>query len=356
MEALRELIKQRFAGAVIDDLRPLGADLGDDATHKDLGYGVPIRVAFHDGAGRARVVVFHTARADTFGHDRRADRLSEMVLAYDTFADVPAHVAALDVGVIAADGRLRSLADTGEPYLLTEWADGAPYADDLRRVAERGVTDTDRQRVDQLAAYLAALHTPRGGPPPVYARAVRDLIGAGEGIFGMIDGYPTDAPGAAPARLRALEARCVEWRWRLRDRGPRLARIHGDFHPFNVLFDTDGVLRLLDASRGSVGEPADDLTALAVNYVFFAIDHPGAWRAGLGELWHRLWRGWLAATGDREVLEVAAPWLAWRALVVCNPRWYPRLSARGRDAILGWVERVLAAPALVVASADEVPP
>ena len=356
MQALRDLICQRFAGAVIDEVRPLGADGGADATHKELGYGVPIRVAFHDGDGRARAVVFHTARADQFGHDRRADRLGAMVLAYDTFGAVPDHAAAIDVGVIDAHGALRSLADTGEAYLVTEWAEGAPYADDLRRVAERGITDVDRQRVDRLATYLAALHGARGGPTAGYARAVRDLVGAGEGVFGMIDGYPADVPGAPPARLRALEAACVDWRWRLRDRGARLARIHGDFHPFNLLFDAGGALRLLDASRGCVGEPADDLTALAVNYVFFAIDHPGAWRAGLGELWHRLWDGWLAATGDRDVLAVAAPWLAWRALVVCNPRWYPRLSPRGRDAMLGWVEGVLAAPALVLTSADAVVP
>ena len=99
-----------------------------------------------------------------------------------------------------------------------------------------------------------------------------------------------------------VDVRRVDWRWRLRDRGARLARNHGDFHPFNLLFDAGGALRLLDASRGCVGEPADDLTALAVNYVFFAIDHPGAWRAGLGELWHRLWDGWpdpLAALAAR---------------------------------------------------------
>jgi len=122
------------------------------------------------------------------------------------------------------------------------------------------------------------------------------------------------------------------------------------------VFDRDGSLALLDASRGCAGDPADDLTALAVNYVFFALEAPGAWRGGLGGLWHRCWQRYVDATGDRELLEVAAPWLAWRALVVANPRWYPGLSARGRDALLAWVERVLDAPALDPASADGVAP
>ena len=92
------------------------------------------------------------------------------------------------------------------------------------------------------------------------------------------------------------------------------------------------------------------------DFVFFALDRPGAWRAGLGALWHRLWARYLDGSGDRDVLEVAAPWLAWRALVVANPRWYPGLSPGGRDALLGWVERVLAAPRLEPESANEVAP
>jgi hypothetical protein len=188
----------------------------------------------------------------------------------------------------------------------------------------------------------------------VYTRAVRDLIGSGEGIFGMIDGYGADVPAAPPERLRRIEAACARWRWKLREHEPRLARIHGDFHPFNIVFKDDTELALLDASRGAMGDPADDLTALAINYVFFALDVPGAWRRGLGALWHRLWTRYTRATNDFEALDVAAPWLAWRALVVANPVWYPKLSVDARDRLLGWIERTLAADRLDPASADEV--
>jgi hypothetical protein len=50
---------------------------------------------------------------------------------------------------------------------------------------------------------------------------------------------------------------------------------------------------------------------------------------------------YLAESGDEGLLEVAAPWLAWRCLVVCSPRFYPRLPAAARDAILGLAERAL---------------
>jgi adenylylsulfate kinase-like enzyme len=53
----------------------------------------------------------------------------------------------------------------------------------------------------------------------------------------------------------------------------RLARMHGDFHPFNIVFD-GAQPTMLDASRGVCGDPADDLTALAVNFLLFALSEP----------------------------------------------------------------------------------
>ena len=160
----------------------------------------------------------------------------------------------------------------------------------------------------------------------------------------------------AVARLRAIEERCLAWRWRLRDLSGRLARTHGDFHPFNVVFAPgEAATRFtpLDASRGGKGDPADDLTALSVNYVFFAAEHRAAWARGLGPLWRAFWRRWLEATGDREALDTAPPFLAWRALVVCCPKFYPGLSAAGRDRMLALVERALDAPRFDPAWAEE---
>lgn len=357
MDAIRELVQRRYPGATILASERLGDDERPaDATTKGTGYGVPVRVVLRDGDGVEHAVVFHTARADDFGHDRRADRAAAMLLAYDTYGNLPRHVPALDVGVITRSGELRSIADATELYLLTGWKPGRLYAEDLSRIADSGATPRDLRRLDALTDYLVQLHVRHQGRLALYTRAVRDLVGSGEGIFGMVDGYAADVPGAPPPRLRRLEERCAGWRWRLRGCEPRIARVHGDFHPFNLLFDGDAELTLLDASRGGMGEPADDVTALAINFVFFALDTPGAWRRGLGALWHRLWTRYVNATSDHELLQVAAPWLAWRALVIANPRWYPNLSTRGRDRLLSWIERVLEAPRLELHSADEVAP
>src|SRR5262249_8566000 len=164
-----------------------------------------------------------------------------------------------------------------------------------RIAAAAAHTAADEARCVALARYLAELHRRRLDARDVYRRAARDLVGSGEGIFGMLDAYGSDTPAAPPARLEAIERRADAWRWRLRGHEARLSRIHGDFHPFNVVFAEGEEFTLLDASRGCAGDPADDVTAMAVNYVFFAVDHPEAWARGLGPLWRAVFRPYIQA-------------------------------------------------------------
>jgi hypothetical protein len=350
---LRDHLAQLYPGAAVVAVEPLGPDAGATAgsTTKAAGYGLPVRITIDD-AGVRRELVWRVASANEFGHDRRADRAAAMVQAFDDFAQMPQHVRAVDIGVVRG-GELVSTRGGGEHYLITTYAPGAIYADDLRRIAdERIATPRDVDRVDVLARYLAALHTPITPPGSRYRRAIRDLVGSGEGIFGIIDGYPPDVPGAPIERLQAIEARCAEWRWRLRGRDHRLTRTHGDFHPFNIVFDGDTPI-LLDASRGGCGDPADDVTALAINFVVFALDAPGAWRHGLGVLWRHLWHCYRVERDDADLLAVAPPFLAWRALVVANPAFYPKMSPAARDKLLGFAADVLDEHALDPASAEE---
>ncbi len=335
-DGLRARLEQLFPRARIERITALRDDeTGGDAM-KALGYGRPLRIELADEDGR-RTVVFHTVRRDDFGHDRRADRLGNLVLAYDTFGTLPNHVRALDVGVVRGDGELVSLASTGEPYMLTTWAEGVLYADELRRIAMAGsATDQDLAHAERLASLLLEIHAAPGSHAGAYTRAIRDLLGHGEGIFGLVDSY---APGPLTPRLRAIEEACLAWRWQLRGHTERLRRTHGDCHPFNIVLGDD--VSLLDASRGSEGDPADDVACLTINYLFFGVGHRG-WASGLGRLWDTFWQTYLA--GDRvDVLAAVAPFYAWRALVLASPTWYPNLTDIDRDRILAFAERVLAA-------------
>jgi hypothetical protein len=338
---LREHLARLYPRHRVTAISPLAPDTGatSGSSSKAAGYGLPVRIELVDDAGESLELVWRVASANEFGHDRRADRAAGMLAAFDEFPKIPRHVQAVDVGAIGATGELVSIRDAGELYLITTYARGTIYADDLRRIAGEGAGDLDFDRVDALAGYAAALHRPIAHPP-AYRRAVRDLVGSGEGIYGIVDGYPEPTPAAPRSRLREIERRCASWRWRLRDRESRLTVTHGDFHPFNVVVD-GADFTVLDASRGACGDPADDVTAMAINFVLFAIDEPRAWQRGLRTLWHRFWSGYLDARPDDGLCDVAPPWFAWRTLVVCNPRFYPQLTERGRDLLLGFAEHAL---------------
>jgi hypothetical protein len=322
---LRARLAELYPGATIvrvtalrDDETGPGGSMAARSAMKALGYGRPLKIELSGD----RTAVFHTARPDDFGHDRRSDRTSNLLLAYDTYGKLPHHVAAIDMGLVRGDGELVSLERTGEPYLITSWVDGTLYADELRHAPVV-------EHAEVLARVLLEIHAQPGSHAGAYTRAIRDLLGHGEGIFGLVDSYPRGVVDAG--RLRAIEEACLAWRWKLRGQTHRLRRTHGDFHPFNIVFAGDGVC-LLDASRGSEGDPADDVACLTINYLFFR--RPA--------LWDAFWRVYLA--GDTcDVLAAVAPFYAWRALVLASPIWYPNLSADDRERILGFAERALAA-------------
>jgi hypothetical protein len=341
--AIERYVTARFGRDV--HVRAVSAADGD-AGEKGFGYGRPVRVTL-DGlaagsigalgaVGEASSIVVHVARGGGFGHDSLADKASLSLLAWESFGAIPRHVRPLDVGVVERDGSLRSLAGARDFFFVTEWAEGRPYFHDLDEIAARGaLIARDRTRLDRLVDNLADVHGARRVDPEAYRRRTRDLFGHHECIPGLLDSYdgPAGRRAVAPATLLEIERRCVRWRWLLKERTHRLARVHGDYHPWNLLFhdgpaDADALVSL-DASRGIWGEPADDLAALSINYLFWAVRTRGAFVGPFAELWTRFYDAYLARTHDREVLEVIPPYLVWRALVVASPVWYPHYSTLG---------------------------
>jgi hypothetical protein len=347
-EGLEAYLEQRF-GATVERAQVLAPDAGGRTTAKVEGYGVPIRLWLRGRDGTERQCVLHTVRANAFGHDRRSDRAQQQLLAWDTFPRVDRHVQALDVGAVNADGTLVSLAGAGELFLLTDWAQGTPYADDLRRLAHGApLSDLDVERARTLARYLARLHQPLEPDRVKWERCLRDTVGSGEGLFGIADAYGAEHAEA----LLELEQLATARRWKLKPLAHRLCRTHGDFHPFNLVFRDGLDFSALDASRGAAGEPADDLTALAVNYVFFAVEHPETWPRSFSILWDALWATYRNERPDDGLLDAAGLFLSWRLVVVACPAFYPHLSAAARRSLLSFAKQALSAPRFDPATAQ----
>jgi aminoglycoside phosphotransferase (APT) family kinase protein len=323
----------RPVGAV--RVTPLGGGRQGD---KGYGYGVPLRVDYAlDGEPRRAVI--ETVRPGPFGHEHMSDRAQSLLWAHAAFRRLPRHVASLDVGAVRAGGELEPLGNAQELFMLAEFVEGREYADDLLRIRASGeALPGDFERADALCDYLVAIHRARGTDPGLYARRIRELVGHGECIFGVDDSFPREF---FPV-LNEIERRCVDWRWKINDRTQRLCQVHGDFHPWNLLFREGSDFSVLDRSRGEWGEAADDVTCLALNYFFFSLQRCGRLEGAFETLWRRFWERYLERSGDAELLEVAAPFIAFRGLVMANPLWYPALDEKLRRRMLDFVLNVLA--------------
>jgi hypothetical protein len=314
---------------------PLGGGRQGD---KGYGYGIPLRLDYElDGSPRRAVL--ESVRPGPFGHEHMADRAQLLLWAHDAFGKLPRHVASLDVGAVRASGELEPLGDAEEFFMLAAFVEGREYADDLLRLRAGGsLASLDIERADALCDYLVGIHRVAGPDPGLYMRRIRELVGHGECIFGVVDSYPANE--LAPM-LEEIERRCIAWRWKLKGRTHRLRQVHGDFHPWNIMFRERADFTALDRSRGEWGEAADDVACLTLNYLFFSLQRSGRLEGGFERLWLRFWERYLERAGDREMLEVAAPFFAWRGLVMANPVWYPALDEAVRRKLLNFVRSVL---------------
>lgn len=308
---------------------------------KAFGFGTPYLVVY-DVGGKRRSGVIETMRPGAFGHEFPSDRAQSLVLAHSTYNRLPRHVQSYDIGVFTKRGDLSSLGDFSEFFIFLERVQGQGYQEDLARIRDSGIMgDLDLRRCIHLADYIAQVHTIKKNAPDLYIRRVRDLVGHGECIMGMIDSYPTNADFVDQSELQDIERRCLEWRWKLRDKSHRLARVHGDFHPFNIMFRKGTDFTALDRSRGEWGEPADDVAAMSINYILFSVQSRGDLSGPLEQLYRSFMDEYIKATGDQQMLEVIQPFYAWRSLVVANPIWYPTLPATRRRKLLNFAKATL---------------
>lgn len=323
-------------------LSPLGESLQVGAI-KGYGYGVPIQVEYKASGRRYRAVV-ETIHPSRFGHQHMADRAQTLLWDHSAFNRLPRHVRSLDVGAFQRDGSILSLGKVEELFLVMEYVEGEGYNHDLNRLRDDGnLTKLDLARADALCDYLVEIHRVPGHDPVLYSRRIRELVGHGECIMGLSDSYPPRYGFITPDLLEGIEHRSVAWRWRLKGRTHRLRQVHGDFHPWNILFRAGTDFTALDRARGEWGDPADDVACLTMNYLFFSLQKSERLEGAFETLFRRFWERYLEKSGDRELLHVVAPFFTFRGLVMASPLWYPKLPEGVRRKLFAFTQAVLEA-------------
>ncbi|MDA8433814.1 MAG: phosphotransferase [Nitrospiraceae bacterium] len=330
-EAISAWLLRRYPGVEEIRIRILGSGV------QGSGFLIEMKEA-----AETRSYVVKRLLSEGLGHDYPSDRAAVFLLDLDEYANLPNHVRAVDVLAEMGDGTIKSIGGGREYYLLMERGEGRDYFHDLRELRGKNSLDgRDTKKIAAMASYLAKIHSVKKDSRTLYWRKLRDTVGHGECLMGVFDTYPDGT--LSYADMAGIEKQCVDWRARLKPLHERLCQIHGDFHPGNIWFRDDGDFILLDRSRGPWGEPADDVTALAINYIFFSVRYSGDVRGAYYEALRFLFGEYVRLAGDKEIYVVVAPFFAFRAAVVANPVFYPDLSNDARAKIFRFTKAVLSA-------------
>jgi aminoglycoside phosphotransferase (APT) family kinase protein len=265
-----------------------------------------------------------------------------LLLAQANYNEMPKHIKATDV-VGEAPDRLISVKDAKEFYIFMEEAKGESYFKDFNTILKRGhLNETDIERAKMLAYFLADIHAVKyqGEDAGIlYRRRIRDLVGHGECIMGIADAYDRVEFTTDQELIEYVE-KCLPWWGKIRDKRERLCNVHGDYHPGNIRLHGDDFV-LLDRSRGSWGEPADDVSCLSINYIYYAIKDRGTFNGPFAELFRHFLNFYFKKTNDNGFFEVSQPFFAFRVLVLANPKFYPDDSTETKRKLLNFGHSVL---------------
>lgn len=322
---------------------PMGAEPGEKEL-KGFGYGKPYLVDYIiDGEVRSSVLSSMKVQKG-FGHDTFADRAAVILWQNAAFNSLPRHVRSIDAGFFTRHGSLKSAGDADEFFILMDRVSGIEYYRDLDRIRDASFFhQLDVDRALALSDYLVYIHSQKHDDPVLYHRRIRDLVGSGECIMGIIDSYPKDYEFYREEDFERLEKKCVEWRWKLHGMTHRLCVVHGDFHPWNIMFRNGVDFTVLDRSRGEYGEPADDVSCMSMNYLFYSLQKYGELKGEFKELFDRFLENYLIKSGDFDVLRCVQPFYVFRALVMASPLWYPGLVPDVRRKLFKFIDNVVEA-------------
>jgi Phosphotransferase enzyme family len=283
--------------------------------------------------GRPASVVVRTASpVGPFHHPEDAAR---QLLWYARVSGLPRQPRVLAIGTKDGASQWRRLVGQPTIAVVEEFAPGTPYARDLDRIRVRAtLTPRDEDRAGALARYLAGIHRDRRADRAAYLRGLRELVGGMEGIMSIIALYPRPFLVRHRELLVRLQCEVARRAVDLEYSDRPVARVHGDFHPGNILFADDGELSVIDRGRIEYDEPAVDVGAALVNYIALGLRAPGL--AGPARaLGQRFLDEYLGAAADPGIAAALPVHTAMRVAAIASPAFYPDTSDGVRTAMLG---------------------
>ncbi len=321
---------------------------------KQYGYGKPVKIEFTVD-GKPHAAVLGTASPGPFGHEHMADRAQMVLWDYGAYNSLPNHARALDVGTLDVEGNLPSVANAEEFFLLVEHVEGTGYIHDIARLQDGGELAGARHRPGERAVRLPLDDPPGEGRQPRPVRPQDPRAGRPRRVHHG-DG------GQLPRRQRVHHLRASSRRSSgaaspgaggSRGAPTGSARCTATSTP-STSSSAKGPTSACSTGRaGNGASRRTTSTALTANYLFASLQAHGRLADPFETLFQRFWERYIGRTGDEEILEVVAPFYAFRCLVMASPVWYPSLPEDVRRKLFSFTVSLLHAPRFDPARVNE---
>lgn len=285
------------------------------------------RIDFKTNGENKKVVIRIISPVD-FSNDYAADRMASFWIQHHSSKLLPSHIKSL--GIIGVNKRTKGIGvvDHYDEFIqVLEWAEGEEYFVDLEKIIkEDRASDDDFKKVILLSDYLVKIHKKkfRGAKDQalsLYKRHTRDYVGS-RFMIDVLDTYPTEISFTSWDKLHKLVFEVYKYREKSKNNFLRLSKIHGDFHPGNVRFKDKNKFIILDASRAIWGEPADDVSCLGINYLWYSLRQTGKFKGIFKELFDTFWNNYIKKTGDQEINTILPLFIAIRSVVLKHPLYF----------------------------------
>ncbi|MBD3253038.1 hypothetical protein GF386_04865 [Candidatus Pacearchaeota archaeon] len=309
---IKKYLERKFKGEIKNiKIEKLGTGV--------LGIGYLLEFEYF---GKKQKYVLKSMFTENLGMDHFSDRAAILLLAHDSYNNMKNHVKSEDVISVDSRGELKSVGDSREYFILMKEAKGKPLFETFNKIREAGKLEKqDRDKIILLSNFLVDLHKQKKESISLYRRKIRDTIGSGASIMGVLDMYPEKEYNENREQWLEIIKISINY-WNLsKDLSYRNSEIHGDYHPGNLWFEEEK-LTILDRSRGKTGEPADDIASFLINPILYCLIKEDYFKGVFKEVFDIFWNNYFKKTKDREMRKIIAPYFAFRTAVVCNPLFY----------------------------------
>ncbi|MFS8131021.1 MAG: phosphotransferase [Candidatus Dojkabacteria bacterium] len=324
---------------------------GKDITLKEitkLGSGLVAdgyKVVFINKGVETKIVC-RQLRGIGLSRDYLADNVGYLLLQHQISQIHPTHINSIDVVCYGEEVRTVSIDGIENVFQVMEFAEGKSYIEFISKISkEETLSKQQKEIIENISSYMARIHEikPMQLSDEIfkhyYWRHSQDYIGS-EVFMDIMDVWDNDKLLDAQGKTEMM-TNLFRIRESLRSEYKRCSMIHSDLHPDNIRVQEDLTIRPLDSARAMWGEPADDLTSMLANFIYFGLKNDGSLKGSYLEAYNLMLNKYIELTQDKDISKHAQLYLPVRLLILAHPDFFSSDTLELKNMLINFAKKIL---------------